>query len=120
MMTETGKLKVGVLMDGKRHLDFVLRPRLVRDSIEAQEDERAQSNVAYEGLVMTAKQLTKLGDLPKEKITPELLMEMHDIDMQQILEAAARLQVRLTNFRVEGEGSAQADAGTERDRVPAG
>lgn len=119
MITQSDKLKVGVEVDGKVHLDFTLRPRLVRDSVEAQEDERAQVNPAYEGLVMTAKQLVQLGDLPKEKITPDLLMDMHDLDMQVILEAAAKLQGRLATFRGQGEGVAQAAGGVNEGGVSA-
>ena len=33
MIKETGKLNVGIEVDGKSHLDFELRPRLVRDSV---------------------------------------------------------------------------------------
>lgn len=111
MITETGKLKVGACVDGKTHFDFELRGRLVRDSVDALEDDRARTNPAYEGLVMTAKQIIKLGDLSAEKITPDLLMSLNDIDMQEIMGAATRLQVRLANFRDGVEESAQAATG---------
>jgi hypothetical protein len=117
MITQDGKLKVGVEVDGKVHIDFTLRPRLVRDSIEAQEVERAQTNPAYDGLVLTCKEIIKLGDLTKEQITPDLLMEMHDIDMQEILGAAEKLRARLATFREESQVAAPAADSADEGRV---
>jgi hypothetical protein len=119
MITVKGTLIVGVTVDGTEHVDFELRPRLVSDSVEAAEDERAQGNPSYEGLVVTAKQLVKLGTLKPDQITPELLMGMHDIDMQEILVKSKELEARLRRFRSEREKSAQAAGGSVEGGVPA-
>lgn len=117
MITQDGKLKVGVEIDGVVHVDFTLRPRLVRDSVEAQEDERAQTNAAFDGLVLTCKEIIKLGTLTKEQITPDLLMDMLDIDMQEILGAAEKLRARLATFRAESQTPAPAAGGPDEGRV---
>lgn len=119
MIKETGRLNVGIEADGKTHLDFELRPRLVRDSVAVVGDERARENPAYEGLAMTCMQIVKLGDLPKERITPDLLMDLHDVDMSVILEAAERLRARLATFRAGSEKPAAATVSADENRVPA-
>jgi len=101
MITEKGTLIVGVEYEGKVHKDFELRPQLVKDSIDAIEDDRARKNDSYLGLCVIAKQITKLGDIPKDKITAELLMNMYEIDLSAISEASRRLQKRLQSFRGE-------------------
>lgn len=100
MITEKGTLIVGVEFAGKIHKAFELRSALVRDSIEAvEEDARAVKNESYMGLCLIAKQLLALGDIPKKEITPAMLMDMNEIDMAEITEANRRLQKRLRQFR---------------------
>lgn len=111
MITESGMLVVGVEHGGKLHKDFELRPQLVRDSVDAMEEERAQTNQTYLGLVILTKQITRLGDIPKEEITPDLLMEMHDIDLAEINAASRRLAKRLESFREAGGGQPQSGTG---------
>lgn len=104
MMTETDTLVVGVEHDGITHLNFELRPQLVKDSIEAVEDERAQKNESYLGLAVLSKQVIRLGNIPQDQITPELFMGMYDVDLARIAAASERLQKRLISFRGEGKG----------------
>jgi hypothetical protein len=100
ILTEKGTLPVGVEHNGKLHRDFELRPQKVSDSIDAlDEDERARKNDSYLGVVIVSKQLVKLGDIPKEAITPELVMDMCDVDMEEINDAMKRLKTRLLSFR---------------------
>ena len=117
MISEQDKLKIGVEVDGKTHFDFTLRPQLVRDSVEAFDDPAARDNEAYAGLVMRAKQITSLGDLKPEQITPDLLMNMHDVDMAIVMEAGARLQARLNRFRDGVEEPAKAAPGANEGGV---
>lgn len=109
MIKEEGSLIVGVEFGGKRHKDFILRPQLVRDSIDAVEDPRAKKNESYLGFLVLARQIEKLGDIPAEKITPELLLNMLDEDLLVINEAAGRLQKRLRSFR--GKDATPEDGG---------
>lgn len=103
MITEKGTLIVGVDHNGMLHKDFILRPQLVSDSVDAVEDERARSNASYLGLCAISRQLQKLGDIPKEKITPELLMGMYEVDLAVISEASRRLQKKQRSFRGENK-----------------
>lgn len=111
MITEKGTLIVGVEHEGKVHKEFELSPQLVRDSVDAIENDRAKRNESYLGLSILAKQIKKLGDIPKEKITAELLMNMYETDLAAISEAARRLQKRLQSFRGDDKASKEADTG---------
>ena len=94
-MTEKGVLAVGVEYEGAVHRDFEIRPQLVRDSVKAmEEDERAASNEIYLGICVLARRITRLGGIPKEKITPSVLMDMHAADLAAISEASGRLAAR--------------------------
>ncbi|MDA8170322.1 MAG: hypothetical protein M0Z48_00635 [Nitrospiraceae bacterium] len=117
MMTEKGTLPVGVEYEGKPQRDFELRPQLVQDSVDAVEEERAQRNESYLGVCVLAKQLTKLGDIPKEKITPTLLMGMYEADLGVISAAARRLQQRLARFSGADEAPEKGAAGVEKAGV---
>lgn len=111
-LRESGTLPVGVEMDGEVHREFVLRPRLVRDSVDVLADEpQAQTNDAYRGVAITARQLERLGDLPRDKIDTGLLLGMFDTDLSAIMQAAERLEARLLTFRAADEGAAQAAPG---------
>jgi hypothetical protein len=98
-MNEKGTLLLGIEHEGKVHKEFELRPKFVSDSIDAIEDERAQRNESYLGLCILSKQIVRLGDIPKEKITPELLMSMYEVDMGTLTEASRRLENKQLSFR---------------------
>jgi len=120
MITEKGTLIVGVEYDGKRHKEFTLRPQLVRDSIEAMEDDRARTNESYLGLIVLSKQLVCVGDIPPDKISPAILMDMHATDMEVVNDALRRLQERLKSFRGEGETAEKDNPGADETGLPAG
>lgn len=80
----TGTLPAGVEFAGKVHREFELRRELVEDVVEVYGDpergERAEKNKFYAGVCLLARRLVKLGDIPKESITPELLLKMETAD----------------------------------------
>jgi phage FluMu protein gp41 len=121
---EKGVLIVGSLLDGRDiGLEFRLRPQLVSDSIiilESEDSERCIQNNAYYGLCLLARQIESLGNLPKEEITPGLLMSMYEVDLAEISAASERLKQRLISFRGKDEASKGTDAGTEKDGVHSG
>jgi phage FluMu protein gp41 len=108
-MKEKGTLIIGVEHEGKLHKDFILRAQIVRDSVEAMEDERAQKNDSYFGVYCLAKQIEKLGDIPKEDITPDLVMALTETDFKALMAAKGRLEERLNSFREEGKGVEKTD-----------
>ncbi|HAF1675183.1 TPA: hypothetical protein G8K91_000317 [Salmonella enterica] len=89
---EKHALLYGVKVGDKVHTDFMVRMPVVRDTIEALRltdeacgtTEGAAAGMYYRVAVM-AQAITALGDLPKEAITPELLLdELNDDDFDII------------------------------------
>jgi len=117
MIREQGSLLIGVEYDGRLHADFTIRPQLVRDSIEALSDERAANDQRYLGVSILAKQIEKLGDIPKEQITADLLMNMYNDDFTLLVEADRRLEARLRSFRESGASVQEDGAGNAEDGV---
>lgn len=111
MITEKITLLDGIEYEGVTHRDLVIRQQKIRDSIDALDDDRAQNNNAYMGLAVLAGQVISLGSIPKDKITPELLMDLSDDDMNEINEGLARLRNRVKNFRAENKTVQTADSG---------
>jgi hypothetical protein len=107
MQTISGKLIGGVEFEGKVHRKFTLRPLLVRDSLETLEvckDKDAQ----YVELVLLARRIVMLGEIPKERITGEMLMDMMDGDLEILFQASIDLQKKILE-------AANADASDSSD-----
>lgn len=98
MITQKGSLVIGIEYDGKIHKEFELRPQIVRDTVNAFEHPKF-SNDMYAGLILLSMQILKLGDIPKEKITPELLLELYEEDLKILFSAKEELANRLKSFR---------------------
>lgn len=114
MITEKGTLIIGVEYEGKTHKEFELRPQIVRDSVETLEGEyaeRAKANDSFFGVCLLTKQITKLGDIPKEAIVPDLILSLMEIDFQIISKAREALENRLRSFRSEAEKPQKANIG---------
>lgn len=69
-----GQLECGVFFDGKHHVDFEIRLPLMKDNIRVASLYPGESALALSVAVM-AQAIVSLGDIPKEKITFELLAE---------------------------------------------
>jgi hypothetical protein len=116
MVTESGTLPIGVEFEGSIHREFVLRPLLARDSVEVMESEyggRAAKNDQFLGLCLLAYRLEKLGDIPREKITPDLVMEFFDDDLTAVMAAEGRLRLKLRTFRGAAGKSTPTGAGAD-------
>lgn len=103
MVTEKGTLPVGIEYGGAVHADFEVRPRLVRDSVEAMEDPRALKNESYAGLCILSRQIVRLGSIPREEITPALLLDMYEEDLGALYRAVEEVDRRLRTFRGEAD-----------------
>lgn len=101
MLTEKGQLQIGVEFQGKTHKEFIIRAQKVKDSVEAFEDERAGKNDVYFGLALLSRQIEKLGDIPLKDITPQLLMNLYDVDLKILYQAKDRLEKKMSSFRGE-------------------
>lgn len=103
MLTEKGTLPVGVEYEGKTHKDFEIREQIVADSINVFDNPaqaaKAEKNGLYANLCVTANMLVSLGTIPKEDITPDLLMGMLQEDLNAISLAEVRLAAQRKSFR---------------------
>lgn len=102
MIKEKGVLPIGLLVGDVWHREFTLRPRLVSDTVKAMEDPRTVED-GFRGVALLATQIEKLGDIPIEQITPDLLLGMYDTDLGEVMDASRRVEVRLIKFREESE-----------------
>lgn len=118
MMTEKGVLIFGLDFEGKTHKEFELRLQLVSDSVDALEEyQRAVRNDSFMGLCVLAKQLLSLGEIPKAKITPMLLMQLTEADLGEITEASKRLHAAVARFRNKDKAAEKGHAGLKEAGV---
>lgn len=99
MLEESGQLHLGVEFEDKPHFDFTLRPLKVKDTFEAMKEAGQQGTLFLEMCIL-ARQLQKLGSIPKENLTGDLLMgTLYDSDLAQIEKAREALQKKILVFR---------------------
>lgn len=92
--TETGKLLDGIPFGDALHMDFEIRLPVMRDTGQALEDAEDRfgevtgfaSDSFYRSAVM-ASTLIRLGDIPKEELTADLLYENLTSDDYDVLVA---------------------------------
>jgi hypothetical protein len=101
-LTEEGSLLIGVEYNGARQKAFELRPQIVKDVMEAMEDERTKGNETFLTVCVFSKIITKLGEIPKDKITPDIILGMAEADFEVLEEARQRLEKRIRSFRKDG------------------
>lgn len=106
MLTEKGTLPIGVERNGEHHRDFEIREQLVADSIDvyemgAETVDRAERNPAFFGLCILSRQIVSLGGIPREEISPALLLGMTQTDFNALRAASARLEERRRSFLEE-------------------
>lgn len=94
MTTSKGRLKVGLEFEGKNHVDFSIRAPKVKDSLEAIEEVGESSGLKFM-LATYARQILVLGDIPKDKITTDLLLELYDVDLAVIQKTAEEHEKKL-------------------------
>lgn len=120
MITEKRTLKIGVEYNGQIHRELEVRPRLVKDLVSAGSSPLVEQNKNTYELCCLAAQIVRLGDIPAEEITGELLLEMHADDFDVLAEAAEKARQRAASFRSAQENDQKADAGADETGVPAG
>ncbi len=108
MIKEKRTLPIGIEHNGKVHRDLEIEARRVAHMLDALEEEKARENIRYREICMYACQVVKLGDIPKEEITGELLLSMFPQDFEVLTEAADTAQTRAETFQ-RGNGETQGD-----------
>ena len=116
-MTEKGELQYGVEYpsgSGQMHYAFELRLPTVSDNIDAIETSGGSSNLRLNTMMLAAS-LVKLGDIPREAITYELLGTMVDDDYDVMTEARDRLKkkrMRPKSNSADSDSPSSSSAGT--------
>ncbi len=107
ILTEKGTLPRGVEYEGKNHREFEIREQLVKDSLavfeEKETSQRALSSDPFYNIAIMAQRITKLGDIPKEAITPNLVQEMHQVDYSEIMASDRRLAEKRSTFQEKND-----------------
>lgn len=111
MIIEKRTLPIGMEHGGKMHRELEIRPRLVKDLVAASASDLVQQNKNNYEVCCLAEQIIKLGDIPVEEITGDLLMEMYSDDFDVLTEAAEKARQRAATFRSETAGVKEADTG---------
>ncbi len=93
--TEKGELRFGVEVDGARHKDFELRLPTMADVEEALEAAGEGACQARVNRHVWARTITRLGTLPPEMITPELLGTLADTEYGLLAAAEESLRGKL-------------------------
>ncbi|MBI5598666.1 MAG: hypothetical protein HY890_02885 [Deltaproteobacteria bacterium] len=107
MLTETGTLPNGVEYEGKTHRGYELREQLVSDAVEILESRdktllaRAEKSDSFFNVCVMAKRIVRIGSIPKESITPDVVMNMTQGDFNEFVSATRRMEERRRRFRAE-------------------
>lgn len=99
MITEKGELDVGIDFCGKTHTAFEIRPPVVRDTLDALADPKVKDNELYSHLFVLSRMIVKLGDIPKDQITTDLLANLTEHDLMTLVTAKEALEQKLSSFR---------------------
>lgn len=105
-LTETGTLPLGVEFEGEIHREYELKEQLVSDTVAVYEDPkhgpRAMRSNAFFNIAVMAIRLVRLGTIPKDEITPDLIMGMSQKDFIELADADDRMETRRISFREKG------------------
>lgn len=116
-MTEKGELQYGVEYpagSGQMHYEFEIRLPTVSDNIDAIETSGGGSNLRLNTMMLAAS-LVKLGSVPREAITYELLGTMVDDDYDEMTDARDRLKkkrMRPKSNSADSDSPSSSSAGT--------
>ena len=93
-----GTLRHGIVFDNVRHKKFTIRPEYVYDSLDAIKDPRASDNEVAFALAVIARQLIKLGEIPRENINADLLSRLTAADLRILRTAREEAERKLDTF----------------------
>ena len=69
---------------GNVHREGVMRLATARDEIEPLRDAAVRTNGAYLSVLLLARTVTRLGDLPPESLTPDLIQDLYAVDFDHL------------------------------------
>ncbi|NLO90667.1 MAG: hypothetical protein GX410_01570 [Elusimicrobia bacterium] len=94
MTTLTGTLPDGLDFSGQVHRDYKLRQLTLGEMAEVEEDETVRGNDLRRAAAILSRSLVSLGDIPKDSITPALLLGLSEVDAEELISARGRLARR--------------------------
>lgn len=118
-MKESGKFIFGVNYEGETFTRFTIREQIVGDAVEVFESEyaeRADKSDSFYGVCIMAKRLDIAG-IPREAITPDLVMGMDQDDYNELFAARRRLDDRRQRFRSKKDKPAPDPPGPDASGV---
>jgi len=109
--THSGVLPFGVLYNDKLHREFTVRLATVGDEIAALEDGVSDAGLST---AILARVLERLGDIPPEEITYELLCE-HLIpdDYNALADARKEVKKKLSEWKPDLNTTASPSSGSD-------
>jgi len=69
---------------GTVHREGVMRLATARDEIEPLRDASVRTNGAYLSVLLLARTVMRLGDLPAEQLTPDLIQDLYAVDFDHL------------------------------------
>lgn len=112
-----GVLPIGIIHDGHTHRVFEVRPRKVRDSIDASADPEIAGDDSLLGLGILSRQIVSIGTIPPEEITWRLLYEAWEDDIKEIDSKTKEAAEKLRTFSEHGKGCANAYPDADENRI---
>ncbi len=108
-----GILPIGIEYEGQKHREFEVRPRKVRDSIDAANDSEVAGDDALLGLAILVNQIVAIGSIPKEAITWRLLYEAWEDDIKEIDAKTKEAAAGLRTFSGNGQNGQEDRSGAD-------
>ena len=89
---------------GKVHREGVMRLATARDEIEPLRDASVRTNGAYLSVLLLARTVTRLGDIPPEQVTPDLIQDLYAVDFDTVPTCSSAFEVDLAGLEDGGLG----------------
>ncbi len=119
-LTRQLELPCGLEIDGELHVDIELSPLTMRESMEYETLAKAvpegMDADEWRALCRIASMTRKLGTLPRDRITTELLLDAAESDVIYLSRVCNELVGECASFRGgRGRQPGLSDAGSQRD-----
>jgi len=115
------KLGIGVFYKGEWQREFTIEAEYVRNQVEAFNDPMAHKSDYHAGIARLAKQIKKLGTIPRGEICVELLLDLHADDLEILQKVQKEVEEKIRFFRENLEAPADpAHSGGDEDRLVRG
>lgn len=108
MKTIQGILPIGVVFDGKTHTTFTLRNQTLRDSRDAIREVGKEDDVELMAEIYRLR-LLNIGDIPPNKITTDMILDLDQIDVEALEKSAVELKKKMLDGSTTDAGLGKGD-----------